>query len=698
MKNKHWLKTSILLLMAIMLSLCCIRYPVIALAEQNSDVPFEEKNGCEEFECIEISAEEAYLFSEKFDVQEQALYVAGRNWSIYGNDYCRERLTAEEKEFYDDIDSVCRKYINTDVDAEYNESFQNYYIESVSYNGLEYERAKDIAFLYAYQNPQYYFLSSGLIYNPTRKIIWLRCYDAFADGEARKRVTEAFFDKIDAWTMEISAEANDYDKEKKAYDIVCQNVVYKAGEYDQSAYSAVMQGESVCAGYTKMFGIIMNASGIDTVGITGSGHAWNKVHLYGKWYNVDSTWDDLGNISGNNYFNKSDANIRTGHVPFSIYDGLAPLAYEDYTVKPEKIVPVTGVAIDKSACNLIMGNNETLNLTVQVSPADATDKTTWWQSSDTNVASVNQDGVVTAVGPGETNIMVITTDGLYVAICRINVYAVYDIPQAPTEKSKSDTSITLNEIAGCLYSLDGINWQSSTTFNNLKPNTAYNFYAKRAGAGFYMESDKSSGTSIWTKAVDSEVTSSGLYVAEHNNRHILVGMVTTTTNPADLEYRWLAYRTDTEEWSEIRDWVANDEWLDWTPDLSGQYILLGQARVIGNEDSIAEADIGIEHHKQIKGKCQMPYIGEGGGYLIGVESFDNPNQAYQYEMLILDCTLLAQNKPAWIYTTGKTKVNEGNALWTIWQPKYGYYWTLFRIYDENGTMIDEECYGFVNAY
>lgn len=696
--KKYWFKTPTFLLMVVILTFCFLQYPVITLAEQNTDMTVEEETGCVEFECIEISDEEAYLFSEKFDVQEQSFYTAGRNWSIYGNDYCRERLTAEEKKFYDALDSVCYKYINTDINAEYREKFQKYYLEGVSYDGLEYERAKDIAFLYTYQNPQYYFLSSGLLYNPSQKKIWMKCYDAFADGETRKRTTEDFFSKIDAWSAEVSAEQNDYDKEKKAYDIVCKNVVYKTGEYDQSAYSAVMEGESVCAGYTKMFGIIMNASGIDTVGITGSGHAWNKVRLYGKWYNVDSTWDDLGNISGDRYFNKSDANIRTGHVPFSIYDGIAPPAYEDYTVKPEKIVPVTGIVIDKTSCNLIMGTGAALNLTVQVSPVDATDKTVWWQSTDTKVASVNQDGVVTAVGPGETDIMAMTTDGLYVASCRVKVYAVYDRPQAPVEKSKSNTSITLNEIAGCVYSIDGINWQRSATFNNLKPNKEYIFYAKKAGSGFYMESDKSNGTSIRTKAVDAEVSSSGLYVQEHNNRHILVGMVTAVTNSADLEYRWLVYNTNTGVWSEIRDWVANNEWLDWTPDVSGQYILLGQARVIGNEDSVAEARIEIEHHKQIKGKCQMPYIGEGGGYLIGVESFDNPNQAYQYEMLILDCTLLAQNKPAWIYTTNKTKVNEGNALWTIWQPQYGYYWTLFRIYDENGTLIDEACYGFVNAY
>ena len=94
----------------------------------------------------------------------------------------------------------------------------------------------------------------------------------------------------------------------------------------------------------------------------------------------------------------------------------------------------------------------------------------------------------------------------------------------------------------------------------------------------------------------------------------------------------------------------------------------------------------------------MPYTGSGGGYLIGFESYENPGQKYSYEMLILDCTLYAEGKDAWIYTTGKCGVASGNALWTVWQPKYGYYWTLFRLYDENGNMLDQRCYPFVNAY
>ena len=95
----------------------------------------------------------------------------------------------------------------------------------------------------------------------------------------------------------------------------------------------------------------------------------------------------------------------------------------------------------------------------------------------------------------------------------------------------------------------------------------------------------------------------------------------------------------------------------------------------------------------------MPYWGEGGGYLIGFESFDNPNQEYQYEMFVMDLSLFSSGAPIpWVYRTGAITLTEGKTLWTIWQPEYGYYLTLFRLYDKDGRIIDEVCYGFANAY
>jgi len=192
------------------------------------------------------------------------------------------------------------------------------------------------------------------------------------------------------------------------------------------------------------------------------------------------------------------------------------------------------------------------------------------------------------------------------------------------------------------------------------------------------------------------VISRGIYVAENSPTRILAGMTTNYTDKSGLEYRWIACKQEDEKWFEVSGWTQGNEWLDWSPDMYGNIILVCQVRQVGDEASMVESSVGIQHHI-IKGKCQMPYTGEGGGYLIGVETYVNPNQSYRYELLILDCTLLAQGKDAWIWSTGQHTVPE-NAFWAVWQPKYGYYWTLFRIYDKDGNLLDEECYGFVNAY
>ena len=53
-------------------------------------------------------------------------------------------------------------------------------------------------------------------------------------------------------------------------------------------------------------------------------------------------------------------------------------------------------------------------------PSNATNKNVVWSSDNTNVATVN-NGVVTAVGEGSTNITVTTVDGNKTAVCKITV-------------------------------------------------------------------------------------------------------------------------------------------------------------------------------------------------------------------------------------------------------------------------------------
>ena len=73
------------------------------------------------------------------------------------------------------------------------------------------------------------------------------------------------------------------------------------------------------------------------------------------------------------------------------------------------IIYVTDVTLDSSSITL--SPNKTKQLTATVYPEDATDKSVTWSSDNENVATVNQDGLVTAHLVGETIITATTNNG-----------------------------------------------------------------------------------------------------------------------------------------------------------------------------------------------------------------------------------------------------------------------------------------------
>ena len=115
--------------------------------------------------------------------------------------------------------------------------------------------------------------------------------------------------------------ADDYSKEKYVHDTLLQSVVYDASApMDQSAYSALVGGRSVCAGYARAFQYVMQNLGIPTyycAGTSGEDHAWNIVKLGDGYYNVDVTWDDT-DPSTYDYFNKTDGDYAGTHVRKSL--------------------------------------------------------------------------------------------------------------------------------------------------------------------------------------------------------------------------------------------------------------------------------------------------------------------------------------------------------------------------------------------
>lgn len=86
---------------------------------------------------------------------------------------------------------------------------------------------------------------------------------------------------------------------------------------------------------------------------------------------------------------------------------------------PGVIIPVTGVAVDPAITSLATGSVQ--QLTANISPANATDQTVSWSSSNTAVATVSSGGLVTTVSEGTVTITVTTQDGNKTAASTITV-------------------------------------------------------------------------------------------------------------------------------------------------------------------------------------------------------------------------------------------------------------------------------------
>jgi uncharacterized protein YjdB len=89
------------------------------------------------------------------------------------------------------------------------------------------------------------------------------------------------------------------------------------------------------------------------------------------------------------------------------------------TPDAEQPVSVTGVSLADSERTLWKGTQYTLK--PMVTPSDAKANTVIWTSSDSTVATVDDNGRVNAVNNGTTRITATTIDGSYTASCRVTV-------------------------------------------------------------------------------------------------------------------------------------------------------------------------------------------------------------------------------------------------------------------------------------
>lgn len=133
----------------------------------------------------------------------------------------------------------------------------------------------------------------------------------------------------------------------------------------------------------------------------------------------------------------------------------------DTPVVPD--VRVTGVKLNVTSKSIAVGESFVLKATV--SPSNATMQSVFWSSSDETVATVDADGIVTALKVGSCKITVATDDGNKTATCDVSVSTtvsieqiaegirVYGIHGAVMVEPTAPVSIRIFAVTGnCLYS------------------------------------------------------------------------------------------------------------------------------------------------------------------------------------------------------------------------------------------------------
>ncbi|CAM3035561.1 transglutaminase domain-containing protein [Paenibacillus sediminis] len=139
------------------------------------------------------------------------------------------------------------------------------------------------------------------------------------------RETKEQTDYVDSQVKSILKELikpgmNDHEKVKVIHDWVVLHLKYDESMDYYTAYEGLKTGRAVCQGYSLLTYKMLKSAGITNIIVEGQAggqlHAWNLVLLGGKWYHLDTTWDDPLPDQGEvhtAYYLRTDVQMKKDH-------------------------------------------------------------------------------------------------------------------------------------------------------------------------------------------------------------------------------------------------------------------------------------------------------------------------------------------------------------------------------------------------
>ena len=180
----------------------------------------------------------------------------------------------------------------------------------------------------------------------------------------------------------------------------------------------------------------------------------------------------ITNISGTITFNNGESVQGPGSLAASGGGGGGGGGGAASTPSAPTVIAVTGVTLSPGSLNLQVGDKATLSAII--TPANATNKSVTWSSSNNAVATVNTSGVVTAVSAGTANITVTTADGGKTAASSVtvNIAGGSSLTGSVTITGNAEAGQTLTANTGGLHGTGTISYEWKRGENAAAINTA----------------------------------------------------------------------------------------------------------------------------------------------------------------------------------------------------------------------------------
>ncbi|WP_187274335.1 OmpL47-type beta-barrel domain-containing protein [Paenibacillus sp. N3.4] len=236
-------------------------------------------------------------------------------------------------------------------------------------------------------------------------------------------------------------------------------------------------------------------------------------------------------------------------------------------IKLESILP-TGISLDSDSLDLRVG--DTHAFTAVFTPAEATEQTLVWSSSNSQVVTVDAGGHVNATGAGEAVIRATNSlSALYaeakVKVTQVDTTAPTTTDNAPTSWVNHDVTVSLNAsdsesgVAATYYTVDGGMQRTGTdiafimegehTLTYWSVDNAGNIEAKRTAT---IKIDKTAPVSVSSVSPAAPNGSNGWYTSDVT---VSLAVYDNLSGVAKTEYQvndgaWIAYKGSTPAFGE----------------------------------------------------------------------------------------------------------------------------------------------------